>query len=50
MILEILRETLQITAFVAVMMVVVEYLNVLSRGLRGREESGPSWASRGYSV
>lgn len=33
MILEILRETLQITAFVAVMMVVVEYLNVLSRGL-----------------
>jgi len=41
--IEIVRNTFQITAFVAVMMVAVEYLNILSRGLWGRVLASSHW-------
>ena len=41
--IDILRQTFQITAFVAVMMVVVEYVNILTRGLWGRALTGSPW-------
>ena len=40
---DLLRHTLQITAFVAVMMVVVEYVNILTRGLWSRALTGSPW-------
>ena len=40
---QILRQTLMISAFVAVMMLIVEYLNVLTRGVLLGTLEGSRW-------